>query len=90
MRNFFAYLRLPASSDAQTLQSSLTDVPDDEHDVHYVLSDETALTHYRRVHQQCQAMAVLLSTTTDDDGMLNKSQWQKRLSEFGVDDDQID
>lgn len=90
MRNFFAYLQLPASTDTQTLQASLAEVPDDEHDLHYVLSDETALTHYRRVHQQCSAMAVLLSTMSDESAVLNYAQWQQRLGEFSVVDDQID
>ena len=90
MRNLFAYLQLPASSNTQTVQARLAEVPDEEFDMHHVLSNETTLTHYRRVHQQCNAMAVLLSTMSDESAVLNTAQWHQRLGEFDVEDDQID
>ncbi|MEE9336149.1 MAG: hypothetical protein V3U65_18840 [Granulosicoccaceae bacterium] len=84
MRNFFSYLRLPASSNNNQVLEALSNVPHDEYDIHHVLSDDVSTTHYKRVHLQCTAMAVLLASAKEDDDILDKMQWQQRLSEFNV------
>ena len=84
MKNFFSYLRLPASSDNEQLLEALSQLPDNEDDIHHVFSDDLSMTHYKRVHLQCTAMAVLLASIKEEDEILDKMQWQKRLSEFNV------
>jgi len=84
VRNFFSYLRLPVSSNSDQLNKALHHVPDDEYDIHHVMSDAFTLTHYKRVHLQCTAMAVLLASEKDDDDILDKLRWRQRLSEFNV------
>lgn len=84
MRNFFSYLRLPASSNTNQLREALNNVPDDEYDIHHVLSDDLSMTHYKRVHLQCTAMAVLLASVKEEDDILDKLRWQQRLSEFSL------
>lgn len=90
MRNFFSYLRLSSSSDKSQVLNALSDVPNNELDIHYVLSDDLSMTHYKRVHLQCSAMAVLLASVKEDDDILDKAKWQQRLNEFNVLEGQAD
>lgn len=84
MKNFFSYLRLPASSNNEQVLEALSQVPEDQYDIHHVLSDDLSMTHYKRVHLQCTAMAVLLASVKEEDEILNHMEWQKRLGEFNV------
>ena len=84
MKNFFSYLRLPASSDNNQVLEALSQVPDDEYDIHHVMSNNLSMTHYRRVHLQCTAMAVLVASEEEEDEVLDKALWQMRLREFNV------
>lgn len=70
--------------------NALSDVPNNELDIHYVLSDDLSMTHYKRVHLQCSAMAVLLASVKEDDDILDKAKWQQRLNEFNVLEGQAD
>ena len=84
MRNFFSQLRLPASSDNDQVLEALSQLPDDEDDIHHVLTNDLTMAHYKRVHLQCTAMAVLLASVKEEEDILDKLQWQRRLSEFNA------
>lgn len=84
MRNFFSHLRLSSSSDNDQVLEALSQVPDDEYDIHHVLSDDLSMVHYKRVHLQCTAMAVLLASVKDEGDIIDKTKWQQRLNEFNV------
>lgn len=84
MRNFFSHLRLSSSSDNDQVLEALSQVPDDEYDIHHVLSDDLSMAHYKRVHLQCTAMAVLLASVKDEGDIIDKTKWQQRLNEFNV------